>query len=84
MANIRKTKREVRMDIPMAKEEKKLFTEYAKELGINPTRLARNIIMQQAEAKLRNNAFYIPVTKAYIKYLEITNQKEILERIKTP
>jgi len=82
MANIKAKQRDEQIRIRLSKEEKDLFYGLAKELEINPTRLARNLIMMQAEQKLRNKAFYIPLTKAYIKYLEITNQNELLKKIK--
>lgn len=81
MANEKEITRNDQMRIRMSKEEKDFFNAYAEELGINPSRLARNIIMQQAESIL-NKPFYIPVTKAYIKYLEVTKQNDILERMK--
>lgn len=83
MANKKQITRDERMEIRLAKEEKELFYSFAKECGINPSRLARNLIMQQAESIL-NKPFYIPISKAYIKYLEVTKQNEILERIKKP
>lgn len=83
MANVKEKQRDEQIRIRLSKEEKELFYSFAKEMEINPTRLARNLIMLQAEQKLRNKAFYIPVTKAYKKYLEITKQNDILERIKT-
>lgn len=83
MANIKKITRDELFQIRMSKEEKELFKTYAEELGINPSRLARNLMLQQAESIL-NKPFYIPITKAYIKYLEVTNQKDVLERLKNP
>jgi len=83
MAMERPIHRTVRMEVKLSEAERDLFYNYAKELGINPTRLARNLMMLQAEKKLRNMVFYIPIIKAYKKYLELTNQKNILEMIKT-
>lgn len=83
MANVKEIIRSERFEIRMSPEEKELFTSYANEIGMNPSRLARNIIMQQSESIL-NKPFYIPITKAYLKYLEVTKQTDILERIKDP
>ncbi len=83
--NNQNAKKEITRDyfikIPLSKEEKELWEKYAKELGINKTRLARNIIMSEAES-LVNKYIGTPVIKAYIKYAEITKNTEILERIK--
>lgn len=68
--------------IRMSKEEKELFYKYAQDLGITPSRLGRNILMTEAES-LVGKYFNKPVIKAYLKYAELTNNKEILERIKT-
>jgi len=81
MANKKEIIRDEYIRIKMSKQEKDLWLEYSKELGINPTRLARNIIMMEAES-LINKYFTKPAIKAYIKYAEITKNKEILERIK--
>lgn len=83
MANKKEIIRDHYIRIKMSKEEKELFDAYAKELGIKPSRVARNLIMMEAESKIFNKFFMTPVVKAYIKYAEITNDKEILERIKT-
>ncbi len=80
MAFEREIIRDERFEIRMSKEEKELFYAYAKELGIMPGRLARNILLDQASAKIEN-AVMIPFIKGYKKYLEITGQKETLERI---
>lgn len=74
--------RDTKLEIRMSKEEKELFFKYAEDLGINASRLARNILMIEAES-LTKKFFNKPVIKAYIKYAEITNNQEILERIKT-
>lgn len=83
MANASKEiTREEYFKIRMSKEEKELFYKYAEEIGVNPSRLARNILMIEAES-LAGKYFNKPVIKAYLKYAELTNNKEILERIKT-
>ena len=81
MANKKEIIRDEYIRIKMSKEEKALWTEYSKKIGINPTRLARNIIMEEAE-NLFNKTIKTNVLKAYIKYAEITKNTEILERIK--
>ncbi len=83
MANNKKITRDDQLRLRLSKQERNLFEAYAKELGINPSRLGRNIIMSQAES-IVNKPFIIPIAKAYKKYLEVTNQKEALERMKTP
>lgn len=80
MAFEREITRDERMEIRLSKEEKELFYAYAKEIGIMPGRLARNIILDQATAKMEN-AVILPFVKAYKKYLEITGQTETLKRI---
>jgi len=86
MKNNQNAKKEITRDvfikIPMSKEEKELWLKYAEDMGINPTRLARNVLMMDAES-LINKALAKPFVKAYIKYAEVTKNKEILERIKT-
>jgi uncharacterized protein (DUF1778 family) len=67
----------------VSKEEKELIKKYAESLGINASRVVRNIVMQQAESIL-NKPFYIPISKTYIKWCELTNNQEVLKRIKTP
>jgi uncharacterized protein (DUF1778 family) len=81
MANKKKITRDERIEIRLSKEEKELFYSFAKDCGINPARLARNLMMTQAE-NILNKPFYIPISKAYIKYLELTNQKQAIERLK--
>lgn len=80
MAFEREIVRDERMEIRLSKEEKELFYAYAKEIGIMPGRLARNILLDQASSKMEN-AVILPFIKGYKKYLEITGQKETLERI---
>jgi len=80
MANKKEIIRDEYIRIKMSKEEKALWIEYANSMGINPTRLARNMLMTQAES-LINNFINKPIIKSYIKYLEVTKNKEALERI---
>lgn len=79
--NSKEIQRDTRLEIRMSKEEKELFYKYAEDIGINPSRLARNLLMSEAESIL-NKAITKPFAKAYIKYAELTNNEEILERIK--
>ena len=81
MANNKKIIRDNFITIKVSKEEKKLWEEYAKELTVPPTRLARNILMMEANNKL-SKIIGKQSIKAYKKYLEITNQKEILQMMK--
>lgn len=80
MAFEREIIRDERIEIRMSKEEKELFYAYAKSIGIMPGRLARNIIMMQANAKIENT-IGLPLIKAYKGYLKMTNQNELLKEI---
>lgn len=82
MANNKEIIRDQYIRIKMSKEEKELWSKYAEDMGINSTRLARNILMAEAEKTLINNIIYKPTLKAYRKYLEITKQYDALERLK--
>jgi len=75
-------KRDEYIKFRVSKEEKQLIQKYAESLGINTSRVIRNIVMLQAESIL-NKPFYIPIAKAYIKWCKMTNNKEVLKRIKT-
>ena len=74
--------RDERFEIRMSKEEKELWLEFSKDMGVNPTRLARNVLTLMAEKKLRNKLVYKPLLQAHRKYLEVTKQFDILERMK--
>lgn len=74
--------RDHHIKIRVSKEEKELWEKYAHELGIMPTRLARNILMLEAESLL-NKFVNNPICKAYIHYKKVTKDKEFLERLKT-
>jgi hypothetical protein len=82
MANNKEIIRDQYIRIKMSKEEKELWTKFAEDMGINSTRLARNILTSEAESTLRNKLAFKPVIQAYKKYLEITKQNDILERMK--
>ena len=74
--------RDHRMEIRMSKEEKELWYKYAKSLGIAPGRLMRNIAMREAEKNALSRGIEKAVIESYKKYLEVTKQYDILERIK--
>lgn len=80
MANIKNVVRTERMDIYMTKEEKELWVQTAKDIGINPSRLARNIILDFAESKIDRN-----ITKAFVhmykKYHAFAENQEIIDRL---
>ena len=82
MANHKEIIRDEYIRIKLSKQEKDLWLEFAKEAGINPTRLARNVLMMEAES-LINKYFTRNVSKAYIKYCKLTQNQEVLDRIKT-
>lgn len=75
MANVKEIQRLERIEFIVSSEEKNLIWEYAKAMGIKPSRLIRNIVLIEAESKMR----YINIAsvKAYRKYLEITNPEEL-------
>jgi len=81
MANKKEIQRNQYLKIRVSKEEKDLFYKFAESTKINPSRLARNILMMEAES-LFNKAIFKPILKAYLKYAEVTNNQEILNRIK--
>jgi len=84
MKNNQNAKKEISrteyIKIRVSKEEKELFYEYAKEIGVPPTRLARNILLSEAKNKI-NAIVGKPVIKAYKYYLKVTNQEKELQRI---
>ena len=50
MANKKEIIRDQFITIKVSKQEKELWEEYSKEIGINKTRLARNVLMAEAES----------------------------------
>jgi len=82
MANKKEIIRDQYIRIKMSKEEKDLWIEYSNRIGINPTRLARNIILMEAESFL-SKIINIPVIKAYRYYLEKTNKKEEIKKMQS-
>jgi len=73
--------RNKKLEIKMTEEEKELFYKYAEDVGINPSRLARNILLSNAESIINKyyGKFWI---KGYIKTLELLKDKEALKRLK--
>ena len=74
--------RNLEIRITVSEQEKNLFYTYAKELGLMPTRLARNILLQEAESSIIIRKYQKIVLGSYKKYAEITKDKEILNRFK--
>ena len=71
MANIKAIQRDERIEFIVSKEEKDLIWKYAEEVGMKPSRMIRNIVLMEAESKLR--LVNVVAVKAYRKYLEITD-----------
>ena len=86
MKNNQNAKKEVTRDqyikIRVSEKEKELWNKYAEDLGINPSRLARNILLSQAESII--NKYYANYwVKGYIKTLELLKDKEALKRLQS-
>jgi len=75
--------RNERLEIRLSKNEKEKIIKYSKELGVNASRLTRNIMMIEIES-LTNKYFTKPMGKGYIALLKMTNNKKELERMMTP
>ena len=75
MANIKIIQRTNEVRVLMSDQEKELVWKYAKAMGMKPSRLIRNIVMMEADSKMR----YINIAsvKAYRKYLELTDPEEL-------
>lgn len=75
MANIKIIQRTNEVRVLMSDQEKELVWKYAEAMGMKPSRLIRNIVMMEAESKMR----YINIAsvKAYRKYLELTDPEEL-------
>lgn len=80
--NTKEIQRDTRIEIRVSKEEKDLFYKYAEDLGINPSRLARNILMIEAKKNLIAKGIEKATIKSYLAYLKATNQLEKLDEIK--
>jgi len=75
MANIKKIQRDNEIRVLMSDQEKDLVWKYAESMGITPSRLIRNIVIMEAESKMRY--INIATVKAYRKYLELTDPEEL-------
>lgn len=74
-------KRDKKLEIRMSKEEKELWYKFAEDMGINPSRLARNLLLEEAEKKLRNKIIFKPILKGYRNYLKATKQFDTLTKM---
>jgi len=81
MAKYKKIQRDTNITIRVSKEEKDLIYGLAKDIGMKPTRLVRNLALTHAEDKLLNKTFAIPLIKAYKRYLKLTKQEDLLNMI---
>jgi len=75
MANVKKIQRNNEIRVLMSDQEKDLVWKYAESMGITPSRLIRNIVIMEAESKMRY--INIATVKAYRKYLELTDPEEL-------
>lgn len=75
MANIKKIQRDNEIRVLMSDQEKDLVWKYAESMGITPSRLIRNIVIMEADSKMRY--INIATVKAYRKYLELTDPEEL-------
>lgn len=78
MANIKMIQRTERIEFIVSKEEKELIWKYAEKVKIKPSRLIRNIVLMQAQKKLRGIEDLAIL--AYRKYLSIA-EPEYLEEL---
>ena len=78
----KEVKRDTKLEIRMSKEEKELWYKYANSLEINPSRLARNILIMEAEKNAISKGVEKTAITALKKYYEVTKQFDMLERIK--
>lgn len=75
MANVKEIQRTERVEILMSKEEKELIWKYAAHLGMKPSRVIRICALHEAETIMK--FITIGTVKAYRKYLEIADPKEL-------
>ena len=78
MANFKDIKRTEEIRILMTPKEKEMVWKYAEKMGMKPSRLMRNIIMEQTESWLR--IVQDPAVLAYRKYLEL-NDPTLLKQL---
>ncbi len=63
MANIKEIQRTERIEFIVSKEEKELIWKFAESMKIKPSRLIRNIVLMEAESKMR---FIFPFVRRVI------------------
>lgn len=80
MANIKEIKRTERFEIRMTEKEKEIWYKCAEEIGIHPSRMARNIILEFAESTFDRRATKMFV-KIYKSVAEMTKNQEVLDRL---
>lgn len=73
--------RNKKLEIRMSEEEKELFYKYAENLGLNPSRLARNILLSEAEKNLILKGIEKTALEAYKRYLKLTKQDDVIKRL---
>ena len=78
MANKKEIQRTERIEFIVSKEEKELIFEFAKKIGMKPSRMIRNIVLTKAEGAM--GKFNASVVIAYRKYLELTDP-ELLKKL---
>lgn len=78
----KEVKRDTKLEIRMSKEEKEMWYKYAESLEISPSRLARNILMIEAEKNAISKGVEKAVISALKKYYEVTKQYDLLEKMK--
>ena len=78
MANKKEIQRTERIEFIVSKEEKELIFEFAKKIGMKPSRMIRNIVLTKAEGSM--GKFNAGVVIAYRKYLELTDP-ELLKKL---
>ena len=57
MANFKEIKKTEELRIMVSPEEKNLILKYAENMGMKPSRLIRNLVLMEAEKKLKRG-FY--------------------------
>nr|WP_316722530.1 hypothetical protein [Sulfurospirillum sp. 'SP'] len=57
MANLKEIQKTERIEFLVSKEEKDLILKYAQKLGMKQSRLIRNLVLMEAEKKLKRG-FY--------------------------
>lgn len=73
MANIKKIKRDEQIRVRLSKEEKELIEALAKDIGIKPTRLVRDLTISTILESYSSDDTLLQYIEEYIFYLAITN-----------